>query len=408
MANVALVGTFDTKGREFEFCREIFEEQNISTTMIHAGTFPSEIPTDISNDVVASAGGAELTALVDSKDRGASMAAMTSGVRTIISDLYAKGTIDAVFSLGGSGGTTLATAGMRELPVGVPKVMVSTMAGGNVAQYVGTSDLAMFPSIVDVQGLNSILQDVLTNAVHATIGMLKGAREEHENAKPHIAATMFGVTTPCISHAQEYLEERGYDVVVFHATGAGGRSMEKLIEDGYFVGVLDLTTTEWCDELFGGILAAGPNRSEAASKAGLPQVVSVGAMDMVNFGSPESVPERYSSRNFYPHNPQVTLMRTTPEENAQLGTTLGEKLNLAEAPTDVLLPLRGVSAIATEGGPFYDPEADRVLFDSLSATVTNPHVTIETMDTDINDPAFAEAAAEKLIALINNSKGIQK
>lgn len=403
MATVAIVGTLDTKGREFDFCRKLFEEQGVSTIMIHAGTYPASIPVDIDDSEVASAGGGDLSALLE--DRGESMAVMTRGVKAIVSRLYSEGKIDGVFSLGGSGGTALATAGMRELPVGAPKVMVSTMAGGTVSEYVGTSDIVMFPSIVDVQGLNSILQTVLNNAVAATVGMLKAKKLEAADAKPHIAATMFGVTTACVSHAQEYLEQRGYEIVVFHATGTGGKSMEQLIRDGYFVGVLDLTATEWCDELFGGILAAGPHRHEAAIDANIPQVVSVGALDMVNFGSPNTVPDKYEGRTFYPHNPQITLMRTTPEENRRLAEKLAEKLNRATKPTELLLPLKGVSAIATEGGPFYDPEADEALFSTLEKTIKNNSVTIRQLETDINDPAFAEAAAQALIDLIDNSKG---
>lgn len=403
MATVAIVGTLDTKGQEFDFCRELFENQGVSTIMIHAGTYPATVPVDIDDAEVAAAGGGELNKLLE--DRGTSMAVMTRGVTSIITSLYSEGKIDGVFSIGGSGGTALATAGMRELPVGVPKVMVSTMAGGTVSEYVGTSDIAMFPSIVDVQGLNSILQTILNNAVSATAGMLNAQKLDSSDINPHIAATMFGVTTPCISHAQEYLEGRGYDVVVFHATGAGGKSMEQLIRDGYVVGVLDITATEWCDELFGGVLAAGPNRHEAAIDSDIPQVVSVGALDMVNFGSPDTVPDKYEGRTFYQHNPQVTLMRTTPDENRQLATKLAEKLNRATRPTEVLLPLAGVSAISTQGGPFYDPGADDVLFRTLENEIDNDFVTIRRVDTDINDPAFARAAAQALIDLIETKKG---
>lgn len=404
MATIAIVGTFDTKGPELEYCRVLFEKANISTITIHSGTFPTDYPVDIQNTEVAVAGGGDMTALEEEKDRGRAMATLAQGIKSIVTSLHERGEIDAMFSLGGSGGTALATAGMRALPVGFPKVMVSTMAGGSVAEYVGTSDIIMFPSIVDVQGLNSILKDVLQNAVYATVGMLGAPAHEDDDERPHIAATMFGVTTPCITEAQKYLEERGYDVVVFHATGAGGKSMERLIDDGYFVGVLDLTTTEWCDELFGGVLAAGPHRSEAAIRNQIPQVVSVGAMDMVNFGSPETVPEKYADRTFYPHNPQVTLMRTTAAENEQLGEKLAEKLNEATTPIELLLPVRGVSAIDVEGGPFYDPEADQALFTSLRKHVRNDQVTIRELDTDINNPEFAASAAQSLIDLIE-SKG---
>ena len=273
------------------------------------------------------------------------------------------------------------------------------MASGNVSQYVGTSDLVLVPSIVDVEGLNDISRQVFTNAVNMICGMLHFPSVTEKDGKPLLAATMFGVTTPCIKAAKEYLESQGYEVLVFHATGAGGQTMEALIDAGFIQGVLDITTTEWCDEVVGGVLNAGPHRLEAAGKAGIPQVVSVGALDMVNFGPRDTVPDQFRDRLLYQHNPTVTLMRTTADELRQIGSILADKLNMAKGKTALMLPLRGVSAIDVEGGPFYDAEADQALFDTLRAQVKDPVEQIE-VDTDINDPAFAVAAAKKLLDML--------
>ena len=293
----------------------------------------------------------------------------------------------------------MAAPAMRALPIGVPKMIISTMASGNVSQYVDTSDLIMVPSIVDVEGLNDISKKIFTNAVNALCGMVSYPSEVVSEGKPLLAATMFGVTTPCIKTAKEYLESQGYDVLVFHATGAGGRSMESLVDAGFIKGVLDMTTTEWCDEIVGGVLTAGPHRLEAAGKAGIPQVVSVGALDMVNFGPWETVPPQFTDRNLYKHNPTVTLMRTTADELKQIGGAIAEKLNMAKGPTVLYLPLKGVSMIDVEGTPFYDPEADAALFDTLRESL-NDNIEIIEMDTDINDPEFAIAAAKKLISML--------
>ena len=278
--------------------------------------------------------------------------------------------------------------------------MVSTMAAGDVSVYVGSSDIVMVPSVVDVAGLNSISVKIFTNAAFAVAGMVKFEHDVKLEHKPLIAATMFGVTTPCVDTARAYLEKRGYEVLIFHATGAGGKAMESLAASGLIKGVLDLTTTEWCDELFGGVLTAGPHRLEAAGSHGVPQVVSVGALDMVNFGEYDSVPARYAERNLYRHNPTVTLMRTTVEENRKLGEVIADKLNRAESPTALMLPLRGVSMIDAEGQAFYGPEEDAALFDTLRRRVDTGHVDLIEMDNNINDPAFAEAAAQKLLDLM--------
>jgi uncharacterized protein (UPF0261 family) len=291
---------------------------------------------------------------------------------------------------------------MRELPLGVPKFMVSTMAAGDVARYVGTSDIVMMPSIVDVAGLNKISRTIYRNAVAAVVGMLNadGIPEDHEQDRPLVATTMFGVTTPCVMAAKERLEEAGYEVLVFHATGTGGRTMESLIDSGAFAGVLDLTTTEWCDEVVGGILAAGPDRCTAAGRTGTPQVVSVGALDMVNYGPPDSVPAEYRERNLYRHNPSVTLMRTTPEELREIGTRIAANLNKGGGKTVVLLPLQGVSALDAEGEAFWDQQADDALFTTLRQQLDPTRIEVRELDLHINDENFARIAADTLIHLM--------
>lgn len=400
MKTIAIIGTFDTKGTEFEFIKKLVREQGLDTLCIHAGAFEPLFAPDVSNAEVAASVGVSMEEISSKRDRAFATDVMSRGAEKLIPELYAQGRFDGIISVGGSGGTSMATPAMRALPIGVPKVMVSTMASGNVSQYVGTSDVVMFPSVVDAEGLNAISMEIFSNAVNAVVGMVKNKKPlAHEN-KPIIAATMFGVTTPCIKTAKAYLEEQGYEVLVFHATGTGGRTMETLINAGFIKGVLDITTTEWCDELFGGVLNAGSHRLEAAGACGVPQVVSVGALDMVNFGPLDTVPEQYRGRNLYKHNPTVTLMRTTKEENIRLGEVIAEKLNAAKSPTALMLPLRGVSAIDGEGQPFNDPEADKALFDTLRANIGSNVELIE-LDSNVNDDAFALAAAKKLLELIS-------
>jgi uncharacterized protein (UPF0261 family) len=293
---------------------------------------------------------------------------------------------------------------MRALPFGVPKLMVSTLASGQVRQYVGVRDVLMMHSVVDISGLNRISRRVLSNAAWAMIGMIgQGERgtdvPQAGEEKPLVTATMFGVTTPCVEAARRAVEEQGYEVLVFHATGTGGQTMESFIADGLIRGVLDLTTTELADELVGGILTAGRDRLTAAALKGVPQVISLGALDMVNFGPPETVPEKFRGRRFYQHNPTVTLMRTTPDENDRLGKEIAEKASAARGPTAVLVPLRGVSAIDAEGKPFWWPEADAALFGSLRLWLS-PHVELIELDLHINDPAFAAAASQTLLRLL--------
>ena len=403
MKTIAVAGTFDTKGKEFLYVKELIEELGLKTYMINTGVFNSEIEVDVSNKEIANEAGYDIDDIVSRRDRAMATEALSKGMELLIPRLYAEGKFDGIISFGGSGGTSLVTPAMRALPIGVPKMMVSTMASGNVSQYVGTSDIIMMPSIVDVAGLNKISKTIFKNAVLAIAGMVGMAdkiKEVEEDEKPLIAATMFGVTTPCVDFAKEYLEERGYEVLVFHATGTGGKTMESLIDAGFFKGVLDITTTEWCDEIVGGVLGAGPNRLEAAGRNHVPQVVSVGALDMVNFGPIDTIPEKFKSRNLYKHNPTVTLMRTTVEENIKFGQKIAEKLNASFGKTVLILPLKGVSMIDAPGQPFYGSKEDEALFDTLKSNIDKDKVNIVEMDNNINEKAFAQRAAEELIKML--------
>ncbi len=400
MKTVAIAGTFDSKYLEFGYLQEIIQGLGLQTFMIHTGVFPSKLAADVSNEDIAGLVGADIKTIAANKDRAQATEVLSRGLEKLLPKLYAEGKFDGIISCGGSGGTSLVTPGMRALPIGVPKVMVSTVAAGDVSMYVGTSDIFMYPSIVDVAGLNSISTRIFTNAALAIAGMVKFEVNKVQEKKPLIAASMFGVTTPCVNQAREILEQQGYEVLIFHATGTGGKAMEGLIRDGYIEGVFDITTTEWCDQLMGGNMAAGDNRLEAAALSQIPQVVSVGALDMVNFGPIATVPDKYSGRNFYKHNPTVTLMRTTVEENRQLGLVIAGKLNMCRHKAALLLPLQGVSMIDAPGQPFYGPEEDAILFQTLKENITNPLIEIIEVDANINDIAFSTAAAQKLIMLL--------
>lgn len=402
---IALAGTFDSKGKEFLFVKELIESLGLQTFTIHTGVFEPEFEPDVPNGQVTEAAGENIAEIAAARDRAHATEVLAKGMEVLLPKLYDEGKFDGVLSFGGTGGSSIVTAGMRQLPIGVPKLMVSTVASGNTEPYIGTSDLIMMPSVVDVAGLNVISTKIFTNAVFAMAGMLKFESGTNVEKKPLIAASMFGLTTPCINQAKEYLEDRGYEVLIFHATGVGGRTMESLIADGFIDGVLDMTTTEWADELMGGVLAAGPNRLEAAAEKGIPQVVSVGAMDMVNFGPFTSIPQKFEGRTFYKHNPTVTLMRTTVEENRKIGEVVADKLNRAEKYTALILPLQGLSGLDVEGQAFYGPEEDEALFDTLRNKVDREKVELVEMDTDINSREFAIAAAEKLIQLLEKSKG---
>ncbi len=394
MATVVLVGTLDTKGREYAFLRERLEEHGVDVLVVDCGILGEPLTEpDIRREEVAAAAGADAHALAAAGDRGAAVAAMADGAAAVVTRLYAEGRLDGILSLGGSGNSALATQAMRALPVGVPKLMVSTVASGDTRPYVGAVDVTMTYSVVDIAGVNRISARIMTNAAGMIAGAVAGRVPDLGAEKPLIGATMFGVTTPCVTTARERLEELGYEVLVFHATGTGGQSMEVL------AGVLDVTTTELADELVGGVLSAGPERLEAAGELGLPQVVSLGALDMVNFGPKETVPERFAGRNLYVHNPTITLMRTTPDECRELGRQIGRKLSAARGPAALYVPLRGVSMIAVEGQVFHDPEADAALLEGLRETL-GPDVEVHEEDADVNDPAFSTAMAERLHAMI--------
>ena len=397
--NIAVLGTLDSKGHEHAFIANIISDLGHTPVLIDVGSGNEpQVKPDISRFEVAAAGGLDLQPLIDRQDRGECVTAISKAAPILLAQLAAQGEIDGIISLGGGGGTALGTAAMRALPVGFPKLMVSTLASGNTAHYVGTKDITMMPSIVDVAGLNSISKMIFTRAAHAICGMVE-AKIDQSESKPLIVASMFGNTTDCINIATKVLEDVGYEVLIFHATGTGGKTMESLIESGMVKGVLDLTTTEWADELTGATLSAGPTRMDAMTLAKVPAVISPGCLDMANFGERESVPEKYKDRLFYIHNPQVTLMRTNAEECAQLGKIIAEKANANPAPTAILNPLKTVSVISAEGQPFYDTEADAALFGAI-----HQHAEVEVIDYDeeINSEVFAKAAAHKLLDLINS------
>lgn len=404
---VALFGTLDTKGQEYAFLREQVRARGADVLLVDVGVLgePSVAP-DVTREEVATAAGSDLRALAADGDRGAAVAAMARGAAELARQLHAGGRIDAIAGLGGSGGSAIVTEAMRALPIGVPKLMVSTLASGDTRPYVGAVDVTMMYSVVDIAGLNQVSRRILANAAGAIAGMAAVEPEPADDARPLVGATMFGVTTPCVTRARERLEELGYEVLVFHATGTGGRSLEALIDGGFITASLDVTTTELADELVGGVLSAGPERLEAAGAAGIPQVVSLGALDMVNFGPEDTVPERFRGRNLYVHNPTVTLMRTTPEECAALGRMVARKLNAAAGPVTVFVPLRGVSAIAVEGQPFHDPEADDALIGALRESL-DPSVDLRELDLDVNDPAFADAMADRLHELVRSRQELR-
>jgi uncharacterized protein (UPF0261 family) len=400
---VVLIGTLDTKGKEFEFLRDRVREHGAEVLLVDAGIGTPLTTPDVTRAEVATAAGADVEALREGGDRGVAVETMARGAAEIVSRLHSEGRLDAILGLGGSGGSALATHAMRALPLGVPKLMVSTVASGDTRPYVGAADVTMTYSVVDIAGVNRISAQIMANAAGMIAGAAKAAVPDLTEERPLVGATMFGVTTPCVTRARERLEELGYEVLVFHATGTGGQSLEALARDGFLAGVLDVTTTELADDLVGGVFSAGPERLEIAGRLGLPQVVSLGALDMVNFGPRETVPERFARRNLYIHNPTVTLMRTTRDECAELGRRIAAKLSAAKGPVALLVPLRGVSMIDVEGQPFYDAEADAALFAALREGL-GPNVELHELDCDINDPEFAVASADKLHELIAKAR----
>jgi uncharacterized protein (UPF0261 family) len=397
MATIAVLGTLDSKGEEHAFVAALIAQHGHKPLLIDVGTGgPATVQPDITREQVAASAGIDLAALMAKKDRGECVVAMTKAAPACVAKLAAEGRIDGIISLGGGGGTAIGTAAMRALPLGFPKLMVSTLAAGNVAPYLGTKDITMMPSIADVAGLNRLSRVIFTRAAGAICGMVS-VEPTIGAAKPLIVASQFGNTTTCVTEAKKVLEAAGYEVLVFAATGTGGRIMESVIESGIVAGVLDVTTTEWADELVGGNLNAGPDRMDAAAKANIPVVVAPGCLDMVNFGEMASIPEKFKGRNFYIHNPQITLMRTTADECRQLGAIVAKKANAYQAGTAIMIPKKAISVISASGQPFHDAVADEALFTALKSNAT---VQVQEFDLAINDKEFAQACAYKLIELI--------
>ena len=388
---IYLIATMDTKGAELAFVAARLRQAGCRAMMVDVGTLdePAVTP-DVRRDQVLQAAGMDL-ALLLSNDRGKAVAEMATALKAYLLNETAAGRVLGVLGLGGSGGTSLVTTAMRALPIGLPKLMVSTVASGNVAAYVDCSDITMMYSVVDVAGLNAVSEVILANAAAAMAGMATQPQFEHKT-RPAVGMTMFGVTTPCVSRVRQQLEAQGFDCLVFHATGAGGRAMEQLVGSGLISGVLDITTTEVADEVVGGVFPAGPHRFETLIKSRVPLVMSLGAVDMVNFGAMETVPARFQGRKLHVHNAQVTLMRTTPEENRQIARWIAQKINQSTAPVRLLVPEGGVSLLDLPGQPFYDPEADAALFETLQRELhTTADRQLIRLPWEINAPEFADA-----------------
>ncbi|MGI6253135.1 MAG: Tm-1-like ATP-binding domain-containing protein [Aminivibrio sp.] len=390
MKKAYVVGTCDTKYEELAFVRDIIAGRGVQTVLVDVGTTPHSHPVDVTAAEVAACHPTNPDFLASAKERGPAVGAMGEALAAF---LPGRDDLGGVIGLGGSGGTSVVASGMRELPLGTPKIMVSTMASGNVAPYVGPNDIAMMYSVTDVSGINRVSRVVFANAANALAGMISGPVPKGDDM-PLLGMTMFGVTTQCVDMVR-HMFEKEYDCLVFHATGTGGQSFEKLVDSGMMKAVMDITTTEICDHFMGGVLSSGDGRLDAFIRTAIPYVGSVGALDMVNFGAMDTVPEKYRGRNLYVHNPQVTLMRTTPEENARMGEWIAEKLNRMPGPVRFLLPLGGVSMIDAPGQAFYWPEADEALFAAIEKTLRQDadHRLVK-LPLNVNDPEFARALAE--------------
>ncbi len=400
--SVVLLGTLDTKGHECSFLAGLIREHGCEAVLVDTGVFApmGAERAAVNHEQLALLGGSTLPELAGSRDRGQAVSVMGAGAAAAVQHLYQAGRLDAVIAVGGSGGTSIASTAMRCLPLGVPKLIVSTVASGDVRRYVGSSDIAMFPSVVDVAGVNRVSRTVFRNVAAAICAMAYvWQRGEQVDGRPCVGATMFGVTTPCVTAVTEVLEASGYEVLAFHANGVGGQAYEAAIAQGLVQGAADMTTTEFADVVAGGELPACAERLKTAGRLGLPQVVSVGAVDVVNFGPPDAVPERFRNRTLVRHNPHVTLMRTSADECAGIGQALAAKLNQATGPVSLFLPLQGYSALSGADGPFHDPVADRVLREELGASL-DPDVELVQLDLHINDPAFGRQVAERLITYL--------
>lgn len=397
---VVLVGSLDTKGQEFAFVKGLIEAEGLNTLVVDFGVMgrPAFAP-EVTREAVAKAGEGDLARLASGKHKDDAMQVMAKGLAVVVRELFDAGKLDGILGMGGTGGTSIATAGMRTLPVSVPKVMVSTVGGGDVSAYSGTKDITFIPSIVDVAGINSISRKIYANGAGAIAGMVKMEAPAGGDEKPLITASMFGNTTTCVDHARTIVEKNGYEVLVFHATGIGGKTMESLIAEGYIVGSMDITTTELADNVCGGVFDAGPTRCMAASQAGIPAVVVPGCVDMANFGGIDTVPEKFRNRNLYQWNPNVTLLRTNVAENIKMGEMIAAAANAATAPVTVILPMKGVSMLDSEGERFWDPEADAACFDAIRKNL-KPGIPVIEMANNINDPEFSAKVAETLLAML--------
>ena len=397
---IVVAGALDTKGREFAFLKELIQKEGHTTLVVDFGVMGKPVfEPDITRDEVAEAGGGDLGFLSSGEHKEEAMRTMATGLTVIVRRLYEQGKLDGIIGMGGGGGTSLTTAAMRSLPLGVPKVMVSTIGGGDVSAYAGTKDITFMPSVVDVAGFNRISRAIYANAAGAICGMVSMERLKVDKEKPLIAASMFGNTTAAVDRARGVLEARGYEVLVFHTTGTGGRTMEGLIADGHIAASLDITTTELADEVCGGVLSAGPERCMAASRTGIPAVLVPGCVDMANFWGMDTVPEKYRSRKLYQWNPNITLLRTNAEENKRIGEMIAAAANAATASVIILIPLKGVSQLDSPGGAFWDPEADRACFEAIKKNL-RPGIPVIEMDNNINDPEFADKAAETLLGML--------
>lgn len=397
---VVIAGSLDTKGKEFSFLRELIQKEGLETLVIDFGVMgePAFVP-DITRQEVAKAGGGNLEILASGGHKDEAMRVMADGLAVVVRRLFDQGRLDGIIGMGGGGGTSLSTMAMRTLPVGVPKIMVSTLGGGDVSAYAGTRDITFMPSIVDVAGFNRISRLIYANAAGAIAGMVKMEVARRDRERPLIAASMFGNTTPAVDRARGVLEAHGFEVLVFHATGTGGRTMEDLIADGLIAASLDITTTELADEVCGGVLSAGPERCLAASRVGIPAVLAPGCVDMANFWAMDTVPEKYKSRKLYQWNPNITLLRTNVEENKRIGEMIAVAANAATAPVAILIPLKGVSQLDNPGEAFWDPLADQACFEAIKRDL-RPGIPLIEMDNNVNDSEFADRAAQTLLDIL--------
>ena len=401
---ICIIGAFDTKGEDHAFLRQELLKLGHQVLTINIGVLGTTtlFPVDFEATEVLKSVGIDLNQIRAQGDKAAAMKALDQGAPHLVRRLYEQGQFAGMIGMGGSGGSAIIASAMRSLPIGIPKVLVSTVASGDVSFYVRGKDITIIPSIVDVAGLNRISRLIYACAAGAISGMVQNEPPPAGEDRPIITASMFGNTTDCVNACVKSLNEKGFEVLVFHATGAGGRAMETLVADGLVEAVLDITTTEWADELCQGVFSAGPERLDAPGRSGVPHLIVPGCVDMANFGAPSTVPERFrqAKRLFYEWNPSVTLMRTNTEENRQMGEIFAKKANAATGPVAFLIPLRGVSMLDGDGEMFCDREADRAMFDAIKANV-KPGIPVIEVDLNINDPAFAAKAVEMMLQLIN-------